>query len=315
MPWLNRYSGVLLLDKPSGATSHDMVYSIRRTLEQQEVGHTGTLDPLATGLLVICVGRGTKIAQFITNLEKTYVAAVKLGLRSSTYDAEGIDSQANALDTSHVSRADVAQVLDSFAGTQMQQVPAHSAVRINGQHMYELARKRHDMELPEREVTISGIRLIDYADSTVRFEVSCSKGTYIRTLAHQIGERIGCGGYLAGLRRTAVGPFSIEDALTPEQVSDAVEQGNAESLLIPIARVLQFSAVCILDEFRRQVGFGRTPDWNDVSKIEGAFEPGDRVVIKSSAGEVLAVGIAGSSSIGFADRAGKPVASYVRVLA
>ena len=223
MPWLNKYSGVLLLDKPSGVTSHDMVYNIRRTLQQQEVGHTGTLDPLATGLLVICVGRATKIAQFISNLEKTYVAEVKLGLRSSTYDAEGIDPQAAAADTSQISREDVAEVLDSFAGTQMQQVPAHSAVRINGQHLYELARKVHAMALPEREVTISSIRLIDYADSTVRFEVSCTKGTYIRTLAHQIGERLGCGGYLAGLRRTTVGPFSLEDALTPEQVSEAVE--------------------------------------------------------------------------------------------
>lgn len=315
MPWLNRHTGVMLMDKPSGMTSHDMVYAVRRTLEQQEVGHTGTLDPLATGLLVICVGRATKIAQFISNLDKTYVASVRLGLRSSTYDAEGVAMDAVPRETSTITREQVERLLDGFVGTQKQQVPAHSAVKINGQHLYELARKGHDMELPEREVTISHIQLLDFKESVARFEVTCSKGTYIRTLAHQIGEHLGCGGYLAGLRRTKVGPFSIENALTIEQMSKAVANNDVDSILLPISRVLQFGAVCIQDEFRMQVGYGRTPAWNDISRVEGVFDAGDRVMIKSLTGEVLAVGIAGSSSHGFEDHAGQPVASYVRVLA
>lgn len=315
MPWLNKYSGVLLFDKPSGLTSHDMVYRVRRILQQQEVGHTGTLDPMATGLLVMCVGRATKIAQFISNLEKCYVAEVRLGLSSATYDAEGLDPESVAADTTHITLADVQDVLNGFVGTQRQQVPAHSAVRINGQHLYELARRGQDMDLPEREVTISMLELESYEQGTIRFVVGCSKGTYIRSLAHQIGERLGCGAYLSALRRTSVGPFSVLDAVTHDQLVKLAEEGRAESTLMPISQVLQFGAICIDDSFRKQVGFGRIPNWADVSRVEGEFEPGDRVVIKSVAGEVLAVGIAGSSSDGFAAQAGQPLSSYVRVLA
>ncbi|MBK7141382.1 MAG: tRNA pseudouridine(55) synthase TruB [bacterium] len=315
MAWLNKHSGVLLFDKPSGVTSHDMVYRVRRILQQQEVGHTGTLDPMATGLLVMCVGRATKIAQFISNLEKCYLAEVKLGLSSATYDAEGLDPHAVPVETSHVTESEVLAVMNGFLGTQMQQVPAHSAVKINGQHLYELARNGQELELPEREVTITSLRLESFADATIRFEVCCSKGTYIRSLAHQIGQQLGCGAYLSALRRTSVGPFSVLDAVTPIHLAQLADEGKAGSALMPIDQVLQFGAICIQDSFRQQVGFGRMPAWTDVNRIEGVFEPGDRVVIKSMAGEVLAVGIAGSSSNEFTKHGGQPVSSYVRVLA
>lgn len=315
MAWLNKYSGVLLFDKPTGVTSHDMVYRVRRILQQQEVGHTGTLDPMATGLMVMCIGRATKIAQFISNLEKSYVADVTLGLSSATYDAEGLDPHALPVDTSHFTEADVLAVLNGFVGTQMQQVPAHSAVRINGEHLYELARRGQDLQLPEREVSITSLQLLSYENATMRIEVHCSKGTYIRTLANQIGERLGCGAYLSALRRTTVGPFSVLDAVTDLQLEQFAASGEAERALMPISQVLQFGSICIQDTFRQQVGHGRVPNWTDVSRVEGAFEVGDRVMIKSLAGEVLAVGIAGSSSHGFVDHDGQPVSSYVRVLA
>lgn len=315
MPWLSKYNGILLIDKPVGITSHDVVQKVRYILQQKEVGHTGTLDPLASGLLVLCLGKATKIAQFISNLDKSYLAEVRLGLRSSTYDAEGIDAHATASEVPVLSAPAIGELLQGFAGKQLQKVPAHAAVRINGQHMYELARQGHHMDLPEREIDISSIALVEYQPPVIRFSVLCSKGTYIRTLAHEIGEKVGCGGYLAGLRRTSVGPFTVEHALTFEQLLQAEEAGSVEEHVVGLERVLQFGSIRINESFERAVIHGRVPGWQDIEAVEGTFEAGDRVMIKSLTGAVLAVAIAGGSSSEFAGRTGQPVASYVRVLA
>lgn len=315
MPAPSNYNGVLLVDKPLGLTSHDTVYKVRHILRQREVGHTGTLDPLATGLLIMCLGKATKISQFISDFDKSYMAEVCLGLRSSTYDAEGINENAVACAVPELTEADVQAVLNSFSGRQVQKVPAHAAVRINGQHMYELARQGHQFEAPEREIEIADIKLVGYQAPYIRFSVSCSKGTYIRTLAHEIGEKLGCGGYLSALRRTSVGPFHVEFATNLEQLERREEDGTVEQALVGLAQVLQFGAIRVCQDFERAVTYGRVPGWQDVVAVEGSFQPGDRVTVKNPDGAVLAVAIAGGSSQGFSERTGQPVVSYVRVLA
>lgn len=315
MPWRNRYNGIVLIDKPSGVTSHDVVQNVRYMLQQREVGHTGTLDPLATGLLVLCLGKATKVAQFICGMDKSYAADIRLGIRSTTYDAEGVTDDVARGEVPEFTPAQLQNTLTGFVGIQLQKVPAHSAVRVNGQHLYELARQGETVEQPIREVEIGSIQMTGYESPMLHIVVQCSKGTYIRTLAHEIGERLGCGAYLAGLRRTTVGPFKLGQAATLDQLAAWEEAGETGRHLMSLEQVLQFGAVRIRDEFEQAVGYGRTPQWQDVLAVEGSFEAGDRVVVKSHLGAVLAVAIAGSSSHGFAERTGQPVASYVRVLA
>jgi tRNA pseudouridine55 synthase len=309
----DKYNGVLAIDKPSGMTSHYAVKRVRHLLKQATVGHTGTLDPLAEGLLLLCVGRGTKITQFVSEFDKTYAAEICLGIRSTTYDAEGLAEDVTPGPIPELTLEQLREALESFCGRTLQTVPVHSSVRVDGRHLYQLARKGEQAVLPVREVEITSIRLDAFESPFVRFEVSCRKGTYIRALANDIGEKLGCGAYLSRLRRTAVGPFKIEQALIFDEIAECAESGVLESKILPIEAVLRFGAVCLKQEAVRGVISGRTPSWADVENVEGEFQPGDNVVVKSPAGEALAVGVAGVWSGEFAARTGRPVASFVRV--
>lgn len=206
-----------LVDKPAGPTSHDIVATARRALPRRtKVGHSGTLDPFATGLLVLMVGRATRLAPYLTGLGKTYVATIQTGFTSGSGDPEGPIEQ-----TGEPAPAEaVAAVLPAFVGAVRQRVPALSAVRVEGERLYRRARRGEEVaELPEREVAIHALRLIDdLGDGAVRLEVRCGSGTYVRSLAGDIGEALGTGAYCSALRRTAVGTLSVEDAVTPERV-------------------------------------------------------------------------------------------------
>ena len=206
-----------LVDKPAGPTSHDVVAGVRRRLGRgAKVGHSGTLDPFATGLLVLMVGRATRLAPLLTGLDKGYLATLRTGFVSESGDPEGPVSPSGE----PADAARIAEVLPGFVGSQLQRVPALSAVRVDGERLYRRTRRGEEAELPEREIAVRELRLVDdLGDGQAVVEVRCSAGTYVRRLASDIGERLGCGAYLTALRRTAVGSLSVTSAVAPEEVA------------------------------------------------------------------------------------------------
>ena len=223
-----------LVDKPAGPTSHDVVAGIRRRLARAKVGHAGTLDPFATGLLVVLVGRATRLMPWVVAHDKTYLATLRTGFTSATGDPEGPVEAAGRPS----SAADLAGVLPSFMGRQVQRVPALAAVRVDGERLYRRARRGEPVEGPEREIVVHELELAeDHGDGVVTLAVRCSAGTYVRRLASDIGERLGCGAYLVALRRTAVGSLSVDDALPPDAVGPGGGLDPGRALSLP-ARVL-----------------------------------------------------------------------------
>ena len=217
-------SGILLLDKPVGPTSHDAVARVRRAAGLRRVGHAGTLDPLADGLLVLGLGPAARFLEYLVGLDKTYETTVRLGQATTTYDAEG---EVTAEHPVSVSAAQLTAALDAFRGPIRQRRPSHSAVKRDGRPLYESARRGEMIDLPQRDVVIHALDLLAFDPPLVTLRVACSSGTYIRSLAHDLGAALGCGGHVAALRRTAVGVFSVDgavplDTLTPESVAAAL---------------------------------------------------------------------------------------------
>lgn len=210
--------GIIILDKPGGMTSQQAVTKVRRILGIRKAGHTGTLDPMATGVLLVCLNEATKLASFLTAMDKQYAAGLKLGERTDTFDAEG--SVTERRDISHISREGLQRVLQEFSGNIRQLPPMYSAVKIAGQRLYTLARKGIDVERPEREVYVSEITLTGMALPHADFTVTCSKGTYVRTLCDDIGQRLGTGAHLSSLRRLRVGDCPVGDAVTFEELME-----------------------------------------------------------------------------------------------
>jgi tRNA pseudouridine55 synthase len=209
---------ILLIDKPAGMTSHDVVDRVRKVFSTRKVGHAGTLDPFATGLLIVGVGDATKRLQTYVGLDKTYEATARLGATSDTFDPEGMISELPSTVYRLPSLDDVERVLDRFRGGYDQKAPLHSAKKIGGKKLYELARKGTATEemRPTKHVEITELTVTDYAWPDLTFRVRCSSGTYIRSLADDIGRELGCGAYLTALRRTAIGAYRIEDSTTLE---------------------------------------------------------------------------------------------------
>ena len=216
--------GILLVDKPAGMTSHDVVDRVRRIFNTRRVGHAGTLDPFATGLLILGIGPSTKKLTALVGLDKTYEATARLGAISDTYDLTGniVPRPASRVaGPGTLGRATCDEALKSFLEGYEQKAPAYSAKKVKGQKLYELARAGQNVEhlRPTKKIDISDIELLDYAWPNVKFRVSCSSGTYIRSLAHDLGEKLGCGAYLTQLRRTRIGNYKIEDAKKLEELA------------------------------------------------------------------------------------------------
>lgn len=224
-----QFHGFLVIDKPAGLTSRDAVdRALRWFPPRTRLGHTGTLDPLATGVLVLAVGQGTRLAEFVQQMPKTYQAGILLGATSDTDDAEG-----TVTPVSHCTapdKATVEEALQGFVGELEQVPPAYSAAKVQGRRAYQLARKGKDVALQPRTVQVYGIDVLDYAFPNLELMIRCGKGTYIRSLARDLGEQLGCGGLIRSLRRTAVGPFKAEDGVDLE--ADGAE---ALSRLLPLA--------------------------------------------------------------------------------
>ncbi|SFI23807.1 MULTISPECIES: tRNA pseudouridine(55) synthase TruB [unclassified Bacillus (in: firmicutes)] len=236
--------GVVLLHKPKGMTSHDCVFKLRKILREKRIGHTGTLDPDVTGVLPICVGRATKIAQFLTSETKTYEGEVTLGFSTTTEDASGevVEKQ----DVNRViTRQEVESVLAALTGTIEQVPPMYSAVKVNGKKLYEYARAGIEVERPVRTITIHEFTLLDnrelFEGETIsfRFRVTCSKGTYVRTLAVMIGEKLGFPAHMSDLVRTASGEFKLEDCISFEEIEQNVHNGTVDSIFISIDEALR----------------------------------------------------------------------------
>jgi tRNA pseudouridine55 synthase len=225
-------NGIIIINKPQDWTSMDVCAKLRRLLGERRVGHAGTLDPMATGVLPVFVGRATRGVEFAECGGKEYVATLRLGLTTDTQDTTG-----TVLSTAPVGcdRAAVEAVLASFRGNILQVPPMYSALKVNGQKLYELARKGRTVERKPRPVTISALEVVEQLSETdYRLRIRCSKGTYIRTLCHDMGQALGCGGVMASLQRTMAAGYTLDQAVTLEQVAEAAQQGGAEGLLLPV---------------------------------------------------------------------------------
>ena len=227
-------SGVINIYKEAGYTSHDVVAKLRGILKQKKIGHTGTLDPQAQGVLPVCLGKGTKLCDLLADHDKEYEAVLRLGIITDTQDMEGNVLQESSV---QVSEEEVRTCILSFQGEQMQVPPMYSALKVNGKKLYELAREGKVVERKARPVTFHKIEVMWMELPKVRIRVQCSKGTYIRTLCNDIGEKLGCGGCMEELLRTRVERFALEDAVKLDEVQKAMEEGTVDSLIFPVDRI------------------------------------------------------------------------------
>jgi tRNA pseudouridine55 synthase len=230
--------GILLLDKPLGITSNDALQQVKRLYFAQKAGHTGSLDPLADGLLPICLGNATKLSAFLLDADKHYWVRVRLGEKTTTQDAEGEVIETRPAD--HITQADIEAVIPRFLGEIDQLPPMYSAVKHEGQRLYKLAREGKQVERTPRRITIHSLQLTKFEAPEFEMLVHCSKGTYVRTLAEDMGEALGCGAHVVGLRRTGVGPYTSEGMVTLDRLKALYEEDKfqLDKLLIPIDSAL-----------------------------------------------------------------------------
>lgn len=241
-------AGILVVDKPEGLTSHDVVNRVRRALGEKRVGHAGTLDPLATGVLLVCVGQATRVAEYLMASDKTYRAVMQLGTITDTYDTEGEIVEKRPLPP-EVDRGTIWVALGRFVGDIMQAPPAYSAIKQDGVPLHRRVRRGEDVRPAPRPVHIHSIQLIDWTEPCLTVDVTCEPGTYIRSLAHDLGQALGCGAALSGLRRTRSGRFLADDALTPEGVADAYRAEELARHLHPMnAALSQLIPVPVVDD-------------------------------------------------------------------
>lgn len=211
--------GILIINKPKQYTSHDVVAKVKKICGEK-VGHTGTLDPMATGVLPLLLGQGTKLSKYLINHDKTYIATIQLGKKTDTLDSEGSILEERLVDGKLLNKENVQRILECQIGKQIQTPPIYSAIKVNGKKLYEYARKGVEVEIPKREIEIYNIELLDIneKDKTIEFRVHCSKGTYIRTLCENIAEKLGTIGYMKELNRVQVGQFNLNQAITVEEL-------------------------------------------------------------------------------------------------
>ena len=240
--------GVMNIHKEKGYTSHDVVAKLRGIVGQKKIGHTGTLDPDATGVLPVCLGKATKLCDMLTDKNKTYETVMLLGKVTDTQDISG--TVVAESDTNSLNEEVVKQAILSFVGDYMQVPPMYSALKVNGKKLYELAREGVEVERKARAVTIFEIQIKEINLPRVRMEVSCSKGTYIRTLCHDIGERLGCGACMEELIRTKVSRFCLEDSFTLSQIQELKEAGKLEEILVSIDEMFSdYKSVMLKEQF------------------------------------------------------------------
>lgn len=234
-------NGILLIDKQPDWTSNDVVAKLKGILHQRRIGHSGTLDPMATGLLVVFVGRATRAVEFAEGHDKRYIAGLRLGIATDTQDITGRVLEAKDVT---VTREELEQALVGFRGEIQQIPPMYSAIKQNGRRLYDIARKGGEVERKPRAITIHDLRVIDGQEGDWLLDVRCSKGTYVRTLCHDLGRALGCGGCMSSLRRVEAGQFSVDQAVTLSQVQQMADAGRMEELLLPVDSLFQAYPHC-----------------------------------------------------------------------
>jgi tRNA pseudouridine55 synthase len=277
--------GVIVVDKPAGCTSHDVVNRLRRLAQTKKIGHLGTLDPLATGVLPLMIGRATRLAQYIGTGDKRYDAAIRFGVTTDTYDREGaITSTSPDFD---FRPEDIEAALEAYRGVFLQTPPPVSAKKVRGTPAYKLARKNIPVELQPVKVTVYSLELLDTGKETARISVHCSGGLYVRAIAHDLGQRLGCGAILDELRRTASGDFEIEQAHTVDELERLAGEGRLQEALIPAAKLLpQIPAEIVDAPTAGQIRQGRD------FRVSPFRSRGNQTLVKAITreGELIAIG-------------------------
>jgi tRNA pseudouridine55 synthase len=277
----NAISGVLVVDKPVGMTSHDVVQVIRNGTGLRRAGHTGTLDPRASGVLVVLVGPAVRLSEFVSASDKRYQAIIRLGSATDTFDADGKVTQPEQ--QVNVTEDQFEKVLATFVGEIEQVPPPYSAVKVQGRKAYEMARQGEEVELAPRKITVHHLEVLEWAPPEVVIDVHCSSGTYVRSLANDLGTTLGCGAYLVGLRRTKSGRFSLRDATPLRKLQEAFNAGNWYQYLIPAAEALaEWPAVELSPDDVENVRHGHR------IKADAAAKPGS-VRGVSTQGELVAL--------------------------
>lgn len=308
----------LLVDKRAGISSAAVVNKVKWLLKAAKAGHCGTLDPLATGLLILCFGRATKLAQFIIGAEKTYEATIKLGATSTTYDADGEITRVT--DAAAPELAQIEQALRQFVGTISQKPPIYSALKVEGRPLYEYARKQKPVDARVREVAVRKFEVLEYQYPDLRVRIECSTGTYVRSLASDLGQLLGCGGYIAALRRREIGPHRVESAITLEEIERLREAGTIQEdqrfqgARRSIESMLDLPVLNLTPEREAVVEQGVPIRGDDVSACAAEVHANDVVALKSRAGRLLAVGRALCDAAQMADYNGNRVFEYMRVM-
>ncbi|MEN4042117.1 MAG: tRNA pseudouridine(55) synthase TruB [Anaerolineaceae bacterium] len=231
----NAISGVLVVDKPVGLTSHDVVQLVRKGTNIRRAGHTGTLDPRASGVLVILIGPAVRLSEYVSASDKRYQAVIRLGATTDTYDADGRVMNQSPV---NITESQFENTLEKFIGKIEQVPPPYSAVKVKGRKAYEMAREGEEVELQPRTIEVYNLELLEWAPPEAVIDIYCSSGTYVRSLAHDLGEILGCGAHLVGLRRTKSGRFTLRDAVPLRKLREAFDNGNWYQYLIPAAEAL-----------------------------------------------------------------------------
>lgn len=242
-------NGILLIDKEPDWTSNDVVAKLKGMLHQRRVGHSGTLDPMATGLLVVFVGRATRAVEFAEGHDKRYLASLRLGLVTDTQDISGTVLERRE---ASVTRGELEAALEAFKGEQEQLPPMYSAIKHKGRPLYEIARKGGEVERKPRKITVYDMRLLGEDRGDYLLDIRCSKGTYVRTLCHDLGHALGCGGCMSSLRRLEAGGFSVEKAHKLSEVQEYADQGRAEELLLPVDSLFTELNSCVAEAWQER---------------------------------------------------------------
>lgn len=284
-----RSGGILNFSKPRGRTSFSAIGLVRKGTGVRRVGHAGTLDPMAEGVLLVCVGPAVRITEYLMDLPKVYRGTVRLGVETDTYDAEG---EVVAEHDVSVSEDSLRKALAAFSGEIEQRPPAHSAVKVGGRPAYERARKGEAIELAPRRVTIYRLDLLRFEPPEAEIELECSRGTYVRSLAHDLGQTLDCGAHLSALTRTRVGPFRLEDALDEAALEAAFADGTWPDLLQPIDRGLaHLPALTIPIEDEKDLRHGQAAKIDDEETLRGAGPLSNALQVRGYAEDGSLIGI------------------------
>jgi tRNA pseudouridine55 synthase len=262
-------SGLLNVDKPAGVTSHDVVDAIRRVSGQRKVGHAGTLDPLATGVLLVCLGQATRVSEYLMAGQKRYRATIVLGTTTDTYDADG--KAVSSGGRTDFERAEIEEALEHFQGRIEQVPPMYSAIKRNGRPLHRLAREGETVDRPPRSVAVHEFAVVDWTSPSLIADVVCSPGTYVRSLAHDLGQRLGSGAYLAALVRLRSGRFSLEQAASLERLEEAFQHGQEDQFLIPLDEaLLDWPAMVVNADRARRIAQGQAIQYDEPVRGDGS---------------------------------------------